>query len=75
MPDPTAIPPMPQLPAGWTPTASTVYGGAAGGALAQVVIATIEAIVQHPLASATAGAITTLCIIASGYIFKDGGRK
>lgn len=62
-------------PAGWRPTTSTVMGAAAGGALAQVAIAVLETLSHQLISSQTAGAISTLCVLAVGYFFPDGGRK
>lgn len=62
-------------PSGWTPTTSTVGGGLLGGALAQLLCALAETYTPHPLSSATAAALTTVCVFAVGYFFPDGGRK
>ena len=60
---------------GWKPTTSTVAGAALGTAVAQLIIAGLESMIHHSVASATGGAITTVCIFAIGYLFPDGGRK
>lgn len=72
MPDPT---PQNPIPEGWRPTTSTVAGGAIGGAFAQLAVASIEFLIHQSLTSATAAALTTVCIVVAGYIFPDGGRK
>lgn len=60
---------------GWVPTTSTVGGGLLGGALAQLLCALIDAYAVHPIGSATAAALTTVCVFAVGYFFPDGGRR
>lgn len=60
---------------GWQPTVSTSAGALVGGAVAQLICATIPDLVHHPLADATVGSIYTLCIALAGYLFPDGGRK
>lgn len=60
---------------GWQPTTSTMAGAVLGGALAQLVAAGIETLSHVPLSSATAGALSTVCVFAVGYLFPDGGRK
>jgi len=60
---------------GWTPTTSTVGGGVLGGAVAQIIVAVIEALSHQPLTSQLTGAITTLSVVIVGYFFPDGGRK
>lgn len=64
-----------QQPSGWTPTSSTIGGAALGGAIAQVIVATLDQLTHITISLSTAGAITTICIFAVGYLFKDGGRK
>lgn len=67
--------PEPDQPSGWTPTASTVGGAALGGAIAQVIVAAFDGLLHISIGVATASSITTICIFAVGYFFKDGGRK
>lgn len=67
--------PTPAASSGWTPTTSTVGGGVIGGAMAQLIVAFIESVAHVTLTSATTGAITTLAVVAAGYLFPDGGRK
>jgi hypothetical protein len=43
--------------------------------LAQIIVAVIEQTAHVTISSATAGAIATLCVVAAGYFFPDGGRK
>ncbi len=74
MSTPTPVPP-PPAPSGWSPTTSTIGGGVLGGALAQIIVAVIEQTAHVTISSATAGAIATLCVVAAGYFFPDGGRK
>ncbi len=69
-PDPK-IPP----PAGWTPTTSTMGGAILGGALGTLVTAIVEQVSHQKLDSTTVNAISTVCIFAVGYLFKDGGRR
>jgi hypothetical protein len=59
---------------GWKPTTSTVAGSMLGGAVAQIIVAVLTKLDWAP-DSVTAGAITTVCIFAVGYLFPDGGRK
>lgn len=72
-PNPTPTPTPPNV--GWTPTTSTVAGGVIGGAFAQLLTAGIEQFAHVTLSSATAGAISTLAVVAAGYFFPDGGRR
>lgn len=60
---------------GWQPTTSTTLGAVLGGALAQVICAMIEGIAHVVLTTPTAGALSTLCVFAVGYLIPDGGRK
>lgn len=68
------IPVSTPTPAGWKPTTSTVAGSMLGGALGQIVCAILTKLNWTP-DPMTAGAITTVCIFAAGYLFPDGGRK
>lgn len=60
---------------GWIPTTSTLGGAGIGLAAAQVIVAICDQYFQHALSPELASAITTLCVAAAGYIFKDGGRR
>ena len=60
---------------GWQPTTSTVGGAAIGAAFAQIILALSDQCFHASIGAATASAITTLCVAAAGYFFKDGGRK
>lgn len=68
-------PDIPKPGAGWVPTNSTIGGAALGGAIAQVIVASIDQLAHISISNATASAITVICIFAVGYFFKDGGRK
>lgn len=59
---------------GWKPTTSTVAGAMLGGAVAQIIVAILTKLNWTP-DPMTAGAITTVCTFAVGYLFPDGGRK
>lgn len=74
MDTPIQIPPNNTPPPGWRPTTSTVAGGVLGGAVSQLVIFTLSKFGVE-LDAATAGALTTVCVFAIGYLFPDGGRK
>lgn len=66
----------PDKPAtGWVPTASTTVGAVLGGAIGQVIVASLDQLTHITISLATAGAINTICIFAIGYLFPDGGRK
>ena len=67
--------PNPVPSAGWRPTTSTMAGAVLGGALAQLIGAGFETLSHVTLSSATAGALSTVCVFAVGYLFPDGGRK
>lgn len=71
---PVNIPVTDAKAAGWKPTNSTVGGAVLGGALGQIVCAILTKLNWAP-DPVTAGAITTVCIFAVGYLFPDGGRK
>lgn len=75
---PVPIPPIPtpdSQPSGWMPTSSTLGGAILGGALSQIICAVIEQFSHATISTVTAGAISTVCVFAVGYLFKDGGRK
>lgn len=74
VPIPPAVPDLSQ-PAGWMPTNSTLGGAVLGGALSQIICAIIESFSHAAVSTVTAGAISTVCVCAVGYLFKDGGRK
>ena len=76
-PNPQIPPPAPTPPqsSGWTPTTSTMGGAILGGALGTLVTAIVESVYKQKLDSTTVNAISTVCIFAVGYFFKDGGRK
>ena len=65
----------PDPPSGWKPTNSTIGGAAIGLAAAQVIVAVCDQYFHQALGPELASAITTLCVAASGYFIKDGGRK
>lgn len=68
--------PVPVTPAsGWKPTTSTVAGAMLGTAIAQILIGAINQFAHVTIGPEMGGAITTVCIFASGYMFPDGGRK
>jgi hypothetical protein len=71
---PVNIPVSDPKPPGWKPTTSTVAGAMLGGAVAQIICAVLAKLNWTP-DPMTAGAITTVCTFAAGYIFPDGGRK
>lgn len=73
-PTPVSIPVNPPASSGWKPTTSTVAGSMLGGAIGQIVVAILTKFNWTP-DPVTAGAITTVCIFATGYLFPDGGRK
>lgn len=60
---------------GWQPTTSTMAGAVLGGALAQLITAGFESVTHSILSAPTAGALSTVCVFAVGYLFPDGGRK